>query len=129
MRQRLHKFGFGLLLGVMLSYAFFSDSDWTGWMPNGRVLAQIKENIVSYNDNILCQLDCYGLTVGDVNLILEDGDVDFGDSKTHQDPMIYQIYLVKENGESIRGTYNKSMVASELTDIRVMGSLKSCDCK
>jgi len=131
MRKRFYKFGFGILLGTLLSYAFFNDHDITSWMPNGRILAVIQKiNADNYSEKVLCQIDCYKFSSSDLTNLYTDGDVDFGASETRSEPRVYLVNYVNSEDQTIQGTFEIFRNdAVNLIDIKLLGQLNDCNCK
>ncbi len=50
-------------------------------MPNAQVLKMTKEFYVEPAEVIFCLMECHSITMADVKALMEDGDVNFGDSQ------------------------------------------------
>ncbi len=131
MKQRLIKFGIGLLLGIMLSYAFFSDHDWTSWMPNGRILYKIQTTTeYPYSDKVNCQIKHYKINDKQLSGIYQEGDVDFGASKTREEPREYLINYIDSTNQTIQGRFKLyGDTLCRLVSLKILGYLEESPCK
>ena len=86
----------GLFLKFVLDYTGGKGMDFT-YLPNARVLKNIRNKPFNYSDNATKELSEKWITVADIKNILTNGDVDFDKSKV---PMQGgKLYIV--NGETL----------------------------
>jgi len=92
--QRFKRFLFGVAIGVILTGVFFKEraNVFTSWLPENVVLNKIKESQVDLSDKASCQRDFYKIVNGDIEELLENGDVVFSESQVKVKPYVYTIY-------------------------------------
>ncbi len=98
--KRLGFYLIGLSIGmVFLAYIFKKKSEETGvyfcYLPDCRTLKDIRSKTVSYSDQVNALLKSGTIDSVDINDLLTNGDIDFGNSDTKSTPC--KTYLV--NGQ------------------------------
>lgn len=91
--KRLGFYLIGLSIGLVF-LAFFLNRKKAQfcYLPNCRVLKELRSKPLSYSEAVLQQLDALALDTTDVLHFLTDGDVDFRASETKAKPCkIYEI--------------------------------------
>jgi hypothetical protein len=101
MARRFFIFSIGFLMGCVLVYTtFFKDSErdfYGSWLPEGRVIKKIRLSLDRTTDLYACQLKSAGIFESEMDLLLEDGSIDFSASETKINPRIYRVdYEVKD---------------------------------
>lgn len=91
--KRLKYYGFGFGLGLVFVFFFFKNRGCT-WTPENRVKNTILGRVLVVSDAEKPLLKAMGLSHNDLIHFLDDGDVQFGHSKKHGNPLVYSI--VKE---------------------------------
>gem|GEM_PF-312855 len=89
--QRLGKYFIGMSIGVLISFALFSNRGCGKWLPGTRVKSQINEKAFSYSASADCLMQCLSLSEDDVQQMIDKGDVRFSESETHEKPLNYVI--------------------------------------
>lgn len=119
---RLKFYGFGILLGVVLSIFFFQNRTTvlTSWLPGNRVKIAINEGQWTENTHLTCLLDCKQLDVDGLKKHISEAEVDFSASQTKGNPKVYQL-----NSEKI------GQISVELTNdtIATVLSVEGCACE
>lgn len=87
-RLRYYLIGFGM--GLVLCFAIFGQRG-CDWTPGNRVLKQIATSEILVTDSVKCVMKENGISEDDVFKLLNNGDVVFSESKTHQTPKEYII--------------------------------------
>jgi hypothetical protein len=90
-KQRLVRYLIGVLIGLLLVYAFFGTRDWTGWTPENRVRELFVNSEIRITDKARCELKCCGRSIGHVVNAIATGDVLFSESETKGDPLFYVV--------------------------------------
>lgn len=104
MKRRLRIYGFGLVLGLMLAWAFFlrgrNTKAYTGWTPNNRILEEIRlDSSFQTTDKFWCEMDCIGFSSIELDKLLNDGEVKFNESQVKTWPRVYRVeYKAKDKG-------------------------------
>ena len=100
--QRLSKYFVGIFIGVLISFALFSNRGCGKWLPGTRVKTTINEKSFSYTDRANCLMTCLKLSEADVQSMIDNGDVRFSESETHEEPKFYIIESDKTNGLKVK---------------------------
>ena len=130
--RRLMLFGFGVLLGTLLSAFFFSGRTnvLTGWLPNARILARLNETKLLLKDkSVKCKFDCLHINSKDLACILTDGDVLFSESKTNQEPKLYVVYAAPKDSEPFKIIFSAEDTTSTIVDVSLALEDRVCNCK
>lgn len=127
--RRLRLYIFGVLIGSVLVFFFFEGrlKSLTNWMPNNRVLYRLQESPSTISDKALCQLNCFDLDTSAVRIIKTTGDVDFTNSQTKSEPM---VYLIEEtiNSDLIQMEFEVRDSSNTLTNVRMPEIAGRCEC-
>ena len=98
MKRRFALYGFGFAIGIVLVFFFLGGKNAScNWMPNDRMLKIIRSKQINYSDNVINQISNAAIDSLDINLILENGDIDFSKSQTKNNPC--RKYLINGNNE------------------------------
>ena len=98
MKRRFALYGFGFAIGIVLVFFFLGGKNAScNWMPNDRMLKIIRSKQINYSDNVINQISNAAIDSLDINLILENGDIDFSKSQTKNNPC--RKYLINGNKE------------------------------
>ena len=96
MRKRFALYGFGFLMGIGLVFFFLGGKKAScNWLPNDRMLKIIRSKHIQYSDNLNDAIATKRIDSADINNILINGDIDFSNSQTKNNPC--RKYLI--NGE------------------------------
>lgn len=90
--RRLKYYGIGFGLGCIFVFFFFRNRGCT-WTPSNRVKNNILGRVITIHETDKALLASKGLTMEDAISALDDGDVEFGDSKKGNDdnPKVYIV--------------------------------------
>ena len=131
-QRRLNRYLLGVALGLLLIAVIFRGREWGSWLPNPQVLKMTKEFYVEPEEKVWCLMECHGVTMQDIQALMEDGNVDFGDSQTKGKEKEYIIR--HETEEGVEFTTHWSIVElsidkkrAQLIDVYVYKG-KDCDC-
>ncbi|WP_291871117.1 DUF4258 domain-containing protein [Maribacter sp.] len=121
--KRLGYFLFGLSIGIVfLTFFFKKKSDETGvslsfcYLPNCRVLKNIRSKPLHYSEEINQLLLNKELDSLDIVFLLREGDVDFSKSDTKSNPC--KTYLIegelhgKEVSLTVKNCTNKAQIST-----------------
>ena len=127
--QRLKRYLIGVSIGTVLSIWIFRDKGDAvkGWMPNDRVLLRLKSTQLQVSEKIKYKMDCLSVSDKDVTRLLENGNVVFDESKTHQTPLIYVVEGTTENDLAFKTIFEAGDSTSVITNIILTNSDKDCD--
>lgn len=88
--HRLKYYGFGFGIGCIFVFFFFQNRG-CSWLPGNRVKNSILDRVIVANDVEMAFMKSKGITNDDVLSVLNDGDVNFGDSKKDGETQVYII--------------------------------------
>jgi len=98
---RLGYFSIGLIMGIIILMFFLGGKKAScDYSPNARTLKNIRIKERSFSTEAIHFFEVNKIDTSSVSAILEDGNVDFGKSKTKQEPC--RIYFI--SGEIETGT-------------------------
>ncbi len=119
---RLKFYGFGILLGVVLSIFFFQNRTTvlTSWLPGNRVKIAINEGQWTENARLTCLLDCKQLDVDGLKKHISEAEVDFSASQTKGNPKVYEL-----NSEHL-GQLNVELTNDTIVAVL---SVEGCGCE
>ncbi len=91
--QRFKRFLISLLIGILLSVAFFNDKVGvlTGWTPTNRVKARVIESYYTPDATSDCFLLCNGMSWDSLLTFVPDASVDFKASQRRVDPKEFEL--------------------------------------
>ena len=130
MLRRFKLFFIGMFLGTLAVILFFGDrlELFSSWMPNDRVLLRLRQTELKMTEHAKCLMDCFQIERKHIDKIMNEGNVDFKESKTQEDPL---IYLVRHKGKDF-GDYSLTFAARDSTSTIISAEridLKiECDC-
>ena len=88
--RRLKFYGIGFLIGLLFVFIFFQNRGCT-WLPSNRVKNTIIGRVIVVNEKDHQQLKKLGISDKRIIHFLNDGTVDFGESKKQGNPKVYSI--------------------------------------
>jgi hypothetical protein len=90
---RLGYFSFGLIMGIIILMFFLGGKKAScDYSPNARTLKNIRIKERSFSTEAIHFFELNKIDTSSVSAILDDGNVDFGKSKTKQEPC--RIYFI-----------------------------------
>lgn len=92
--RRLKYYGIGFGIGLFFLFFFFENRGCT-WLPSNRVKNSILDRLLVVSNDTYTMLEKDGLSAEDIVQVLNDGEVNFGESDKDSEPKIY--ILEKEN--------------------------------
>lgn len=100
--KRLRFFGIGLLLGTALSLILFGPEKFScsGYLPEGRVLAELQTKKWENDSIISKELSSYGFVSNELvrDSLLPHASIDFNESEPRLEPCgQYSLYFPKDN--------------------------------
>ncbi|MFK5878093.1 MAG: DUF4258 domain-containing protein [Flavobacteriaceae bacterium] len=85
--KRFLFYGIGLVIGSIFVYFIWEEKDVQfEYGPNARVLKKIRTDVRLFSNDAKESMIAFGLDSIDIATILEDGDVDFGESSPRAEP-------------------------------------------
>lgn len=109
--KRIRIYLVGVLIGSLVSFAFFKGRGCDAWMPSNRVTEMLNQNAIITNDTILCKMKNNKITIADIQRLVVNGDVNFAESKTKGNPQIYVL-----EGENVVGEKYKAYFETSKTN-------------
>jgi hypothetical protein len=88
--RRLKYYGVGFLGGLVFVFVFFQNRG-CSWLPANRVKNSLLDRVIVLSDEQQVKLSRMGLTLKDVKAALNDGDVEFSESKKKGKLKVYKI--------------------------------------
>ena len=135
MKRRLRIYGFGMALGLMLAWALFlrgrNTKAYTSWTPNNRILEEIRlDSTFQTTDKFWCEMGCVGFSSIEFDELLNDGEVQFGESQAKTWPRMYRVeYIVKNKGVLVLDFSKTETKHFEVIRVAKKGEEINCDCK
>lgn len=108
--KRIKYYGIGFGLGLIFVFFFFQNRG-CSWTPSNRVKNAILDRALVVSEADMKYFAGKGLKESDLIQVLNDGDVDFKNSKKEGNP---KIYLISKNGKSYRFTLPEESFISEI---------------
>lgn len=108
--KRIKYYGIGFGLGLVFVFFFFQNRG-CSWTPSNRVKNAILDRVLVVSDADMNYFKSKGLKEDDLIQVLNDGEVDFKNSKKQGNP---KIYLIKKEGLSYRFTLPEESFISEI---------------
>lgn len=113
--KRIGYYLIGLSIGVIFLIFFFKNKQTEFcYLPNCRVLKEVRENNFKVEPDVQNTLDNLQLTEQDIEDILTYGDVNFSESDTHAEPcrmyIIEAIWKEKEVTFSIKNCPDEAIL-------------------
>ncbi len=97
--KRLKFYGMGFLLGCVFVFFFFQTRG-CSWTPSNRVKNMIMGRVITVNEVEKQIMKKYNISMDDVYKALNDGDVDFKNSRKNTTDKVYLINVdLKEKGK------------------------------
>ncbi len=121
--QRLGKYFIGVFIGVLISFALFSNRGCGKWLPGTRVKSEINEKNFVYTPSSRCLMQCLNLSEEAVQRMIDNGEVRFSESETHEDPKNYVI-----ESDSIDGLKVKIELRDSASVIQTFMAPASSEC-
>lgn len=117
MLKRLLLFFFGLFLGVIFLFFFFSQKRAEFcYLPNCRVLKDIRKKPMSIGSEFSF------LSLSDISPILHRGDIDFSKSDTQSTPCrTYIVSGLSKSGQRMTLTIENCPEGCRLTKVQIQG--------
>ncbi len=122
LRKRFIYFFLGFGLGIILVIFLFKGRG-LEWLPSNRVLYAINESTIFISKYNNCLLKCKGINKDEIFNLLENGEVNFSNSKT-KDPI--KNYVIEHLDLKLTFSLDLKDSVSELINLT---SINSCDCK
>ena len=88
--KRLKYYGIGFSIGLVFVFIFFQNRG-CSWLPSNRVKNAFLDRLIVVSDGQLKLLKASGVSEDDIIQVLNDGDVDFGESDTEGDLKVYKL--------------------------------------
>lgn len=88
--RRLKYYGIGFGIGLLFVFIFFQNRG-CSWLPSNRVKNSFLDRLIVVPDDQMDFLVKNGLTTKDLIQVLNDGDVNFSESKKTGNPQVYTL--------------------------------------
>lgn len=96
--RRIKFFLLGFGIGLIATLIIFRGRG-CEWLPNERVLSSIRASRIYYTPADSCTMASNNISKKDIFLLLENGDVNFGESKTKPEIKPYKLNSVEKESE------------------------------
>jgi hypothetical protein len=107
-RLKIYAIGFGL--GMVFVFFFFQNRG-CSWLPDNRVKNSILDRVIVVQSEVELQLKNKGINQSEIIALLNDGDVDFSQSKKEG---LSKIYLVSKDNVKLFFTLPNESFISEV---------------
>jgi len=106
LKRRFKLFGFGIILGLLVSFFFFQGrlNVFTDWMPGNRVKFRLRSTYVGNSPEVDALIKANNWPDTLANCFMWEGDVKFNESKTRSEPKIYVVDW-KLNGQLLKAQF------------------------
>ena len=106
LKRRFKLFGFGIVLGIILSFFFFEDrlGAFTDWMPGERIKLRLRSTYVGNSEEVDAMIKANNWPDTLARSFMWEGEVMLGESKTRSEPKVY-ILDYDLNGRPIKATF------------------------
>jgi len=98
--QRLWRYLVGIFIGTLLALFFFGQRSCTQWLPNVQVREFLGEPGLMGDERTRCLIQCGAVTMADLRVILEDGDIEYGESDVRNEQGTGKFYRISTQGHS-----------------------------
>lgn len=89
--RRLKYYGIGFGIGLIIVFFFFGNRG-CNWGPEARVKSIIADRVLIVNEADHSELKKKGITSEEMIKMIEDSDIDFGESKKDDDLKVYKFH-------------------------------------
>ena len=115
LKRRLKYYGIGFGLGLIFIFFFFQNRG-CAWLPGNRVKNAIMDRVIVVSDDTQNKLDEKGISLDDLVLVLNDGDVNFGESDKDGES---KIYIIEKEGVKYGFTLPyESFISEAFVDVK-----------
>ncbi|MDC8004030.1 hypothetical protein POV27_08195 [Aureisphaera galaxeae] len=124
LKRFVYYFG-GLVLGLCFLYFFIGGSGAScemDYLPNARVLKNIRLKERVFSDKVLQELASKQLDTSAISTLLEDGDVLFSESNTDGDPCNVYVIRGKASEQWLKITVENCENQAKVNDIFISNS-------
>lgn len=132
-RRRVGLYSFGFLIGcVMIYFVLLRGRDRSYWLPENRVKDQLMKGTLVFTKHALCRMECRNITKEEVNEILKNGNVNFGESHPHDNPCpSYALDGITSNKRNIRIVFSScdTLTTNVVTTINLDVAKDTCHCR
>ncbi|MEM7161274.1 MAG: hypothetical protein AAF487_02425 [Bacteroidota bacterium] len=131
MLRRFKLFFIGMIMGTIVVIWAFGDrlNLFTSWLPNERVLLRLQQTEMKQTKKAKCQMDCLGINKTHIDALIQEGDIDFKNSDTQNDPLIYIVnHSTKDLGE-FQLTFAAADSTSTIISAQKNLITKNCECE
>jgi len=127
--RRFKLYGFGVALGLVLSYGFFHDR-YPTWLPGSVIMEELNARALIYSDLATCQMGCRNISKENIEDLLSNGEVIFSESEVHGEPCpTYAVEGETSEGRSLRIHLTKCDSTSEVVGAIIIEEVRDCQCE
>ena len=129
--RRIILYAGGFVIGCVLVYfMLIRGNDRSYWLPENRLKDQVQHSQVIFSEHAKCIMACRSISEEEVNFILKNGDVNFGDSDIHNTPCpSYAFDGATSEGKKIRIVCTAcDSIAEVTTAIKLDNGQDTCRC-
>src|SRR5690606_12764927 len=114
-RLKLFLIGFGI--GLLMVVFFFGERSelLTNWLPNARVIDRLQASTEEISPKALCQFECYNIEKDSLKSLIGRGDINFKESLTQQNPLIYRVEIENYDQKSYGFYFSAADSSATLT--------------
>jgi hypothetical protein len=129
-KQRLLRYGSGVIIGVLFSIVIFSGRGCSDWLPEKRIKSRIQLNSIELDDVVSCAIKCWQEETGKTSPLenwLLDAEINWSMSGPRETPQRYVFNLPDESPlESVECRFTQK--SGEITGAVFRINADRCDC-
>ena len=126
--KRIFLYLIGFFFGSVLVYLLFYRSDGHSFLPSSIVLDTLKSKEFIFEKKAECQLLCFSVVKGDIKKLLKDADVNFSESRPHDNPKKYVIEIKSLMNEKVKLTVELNDTNAKIVSADMPEAKQTCNC-
>ena len=130
--RRIKLFLFGVIMGTLIVYISLirgRDRDLLAWLPEERVLQELRDNELIYTQYGNCSMECANISKEEVQQILINGEVIFNKSEVKKSPCPVYTLEGEANERQLRILFASCDKETKVLNVIDLNNNPTCDCK
>jgi len=124
--QRLWRYMIGVFLGTLLAFFFFGTRSCTNWLPNNQVRQFLGEPGLMGDAQTRCWMQCGALDMAALRSLLEQGDIQYGESDVRDENGTGKFYRI--SGDELSAEYVVTDTTTLVRALQWEAVPAGCDC-
>lgn len=129
-KQRLLRYGSGVIIGVLFSIVIFSGRGCSDWLPEKRIKSRIQLNAIELDEVVSCAIKCWQEETGKTSPLenwLLDAEINWSMSGPRETPQRYVFNLPDESPlKTVECQFAQK--SGEITGAVFRSNADRCDC-